>query len=90
MNATVLIFTAAVATVTGLTFGLAPALSLSHPHPATINPSGPAAEIVHGTSNSHYLLIVVQVALTLVLLAGTGATLRGLLINPLYRIHHTD
>jgi predicted permease len=74
----VLLFSAAVAVLTSVLFGLWPALSLSHPELNQIGHirSRKAAGRI-ATRRSHNLLIAGQVALTVVLLAGAGATIRA-------------
>jgi len=73
----VLLFTASVALITGLTFGLAPALQATR-----INPN-PALKDSAGTSSLSRLrlgksLVVAQVALSLLLLVGAGLFVRTL------------
>jgi putative ABC transport system permease protein len=80
VNGTVLAFTAAVAVITGLLFGISPAWQLSHP---------PISELIQANStkvtggarsrNTHRLLIAGQVALTLLLMAGAGAAMKAFL-----------
>jgi predicted permease len=55
-------------------FGLSPALSFSRPRlTATARTTGVESR------RAHHLLLAVQIALTVLLLAGTGATVRGLI-----------
>jgi len=78
VNAPVLAFSAAVAVITGILFGISPAWRLSHP---------PISELIQANStrvsgsarsrNTHRLLIAGQVSLTLLLLAGAGAALKA-------------
>jgi predicted permease len=78
VNAPVLAFSAAVAVITGILFGISPAWQLSHP---------PISELIQANStrvsggarsrNMHRLLIAGQVSLTLLLLAGAGAALKA-------------
>jgi predicted permease len=78
VNAPVLAFSAAVAVITGILFGISPAWQLSHP---------PISELIQANStrvsgsarsrNTHRLLIAGQVSLTLLLLAGAGAALKA-------------
>lgn len=78
VNAPVLAFSAMVAILTGILFGISPAWQLSHP---------PISELVQANStrvsgsarsrNTHRLLIAGQVSLTLLLLAGAGASLKA-------------
>jgi putative ABC transport system permease protein len=80
VNGTVLAFTAAVAVITGILFGISPAWQLSHP---------PISELIQANStkvtgsarnrNTHKLLIAGQVALTLLLMAGAGAATKAFL-----------
>jgi len=80
VNGTVLAFTAAVAVITGILFGISPAWQLSHP---------PISELIQANStkvtgsarsrNTHRLLIAGQVALTLLLMAGAGAAMKAFL-----------
>jgi len=81
----VLAFTFGVATLTGILFGLAPALHASRPDPGnTLKDSGRGFS--HGGRNRiRGALIVSEVALSLMLLAGAG-----LLINSFWRLLHTD
>jgi predicted permease len=74
----VLAFTAAVAVITGILFGISPAWQLSHP---------PISELIQANSskvtgsarnrNTHRLLIAGQVALTLLLMAGAGGAMKA-------------
>jgi len=80
VNGIVLAFTAAVAVITGILFGISPAWQLSHP---------PISELIQANStkvtgsarsrNTHRLLIAGQVALTLLLMAGAGAAMKAFL-----------
>ena len=81
----VLFFTLVVSTVTGILFGLAPALHASNPDPGTmLKESGRG--LSHTTRNwMRSALIVSEVALSLMLLAGAG-----LLINSFWRLLQTD
>src|SRR6266567_41642 len=74
----VLLFSVTVALGTGVLFGLWPALQLSHTHIGRIMQSGArrVAGSVHGRW-AHSMLIGTQVALTLLLLAGAGSSIRG-------------
>jgi putative ABC transport system permease protein len=81
----VLFFTLGVSTLTGILFGLVPALHASRP-----DPGGMLKESGRGLSNTgrnwmRSSLIVSEVALSLMLLAGAG-----LLINSFWRLLHTD
>jgi predicted permease len=80
VNGTVLVFSAAVAVITGILFGISPAWQLSHP---------PISELIQANSqkhsgnarsrNTHRLLIAGQVSLTLLLMAGAGAAMKAFL-----------
>ena len=80
VNGTVLAFSTTVAIVTGILFGISPAWQLSRP---------PISELIQANStkhsgntrsrNTHRLLIAGQVALTLLLMAGAGAAMKGFL-----------
>jgi predicted permease len=80
VNSIVLVFSATVAVITGILFGISPAWQLSHP---------PISELIQANStrhsgsarsrNTHRLLIAGQVALTLVLMAGAGAAMKAFL-----------
>jgi predicted permease len=73
----VLAFTAALGVATGLVFGLAPALRATSPNLAASLKSGRAG-LTRGRFAGRNLLVVVQVALSLVLLVGAGLFLRSL------------
>ena len=80
----VLFFTLGLATLTGIVFGLAPALHASKPTPGNMLKENSRG--VHtGRSRMRSALIVSEVALSLMLLAGSG-----LLINSFWRLLHTD
>lgn len=78
VNGIVLVFSVAIAVLTGILFGISPAFQLSHP---------PISELIQanstrlsagaGSRKTHRLLIAGQVALTLVLMAGAGAAMRA-------------
>ncbi|MFZ0911491.1 MAG: ABC transporter permease [Candidatus Acidiferrales bacterium] len=80
VNAIVLAFSAAVAVMTGILFGLSPAWQLSRPQVAQLIQANSTklAGSVRGR-NVHRALIAGQVALTLLLLAGAGAATRAFL-----------
>jgi predicted permease len=84
VNLPVLLFATAIAVLTGLVFGLWPALHFSNPQlsPVLQASSRKFAGSV-GSMRTHKLLIAGQVALILVLMAGAGATVRSL-----YRLLH--
>ena len=88
----VLLFTAAVALVTGVLFGLVPAL-----HAARANVSGMLREGARGSSaggarRTRGVLVVTEMALAVVLLAGAGLLLRSFIrlthVDPGFRTDH--
>jgi putative ABC transport system permease protein len=80
----VLFFTSGLATLTGILFGLAPALHASKPAPGSMLKE--TSRGVHtGRNRMRSALIVSEVALSLMLLAGAG-----LLIHSFWRLLHTD
>jgi putative ABC transport system permease protein len=80
----VLFFTLGVSTLTGILFGLVPALHASKPDPGgMLKESGRG--LSHGRNWTRGALIVSEVALSLMLLAGAG-----LLINSFWRLLKTD
>ena len=81
----VLAFTFGVATLTGILFGLAPALNASRPDPGNMLKDSGRGFSHGGRNRIRGALIVSEVALSLMLLAGAG-----LLINSFWRLLHTD
>ncbi|MGA2735963.1 MAG: ABC transporter permease [Bryobacteraceae bacterium] len=77
-DARVLWFTAALAVATGIVFGLAPALRATRPNLVTALKHQTTAFGSGRRLGMRNLLVVVQVALSLVLLAGAGLFLRSL------------
>jgi predicted permease len=74
VNVPVLLFSAGLAMASALISGLSPALSFSRPRlTATVRTT-----VGVESRRAHHLLLVAQVALTVLLLASTGATVRGL------------
>ena len=75
VNVPVLLFSAGLAMVSALVFGLSPALSFSRPRLTA------AARTTAGVKSrrTHHLLLAAQIALTMLLLAGTGAAVRALI-----------
>jgi predicted permease len=85
LNAAFLLYTLAVSLLIGILFGLAPALKSRSADPqASLKQGGRGSTVVHRRAQSSF--IVMQVALTLVLLVGAGLLLRTILhlwnINP--------
>jgi len=85
INLPVLAFSVAIALLTGILFGLWPALQLSRPEVSQVmqSSSRKIVGMVRGRT-THNVLIGAQVALTLVMLAGAGAAMKGFL-----RLMHT-
>ena len=79
INVPVLLFSAGLAMASALIFGLSPALSFSRPRLTATVWTTAGVE----SRRAHHLLLAAQVALTVLLLAGTGAAVRGL--TGLYR-----
>ncbi|HVP53822.1 MAG TPA: ABC transporter permease [Candidatus Eisenbacteria bacterium] len=81
----VLLFSVALAILTGILFGMSPALQLSRPNLSELIQSGAGRHSGSGSDRkTHRLLITAQVALTLVLLTIAGAATRAFLTA--YRI----
>ena len=80
INLPVLAFSVAVAILTGILFGLWPALQLSRPEVSQVMQSNTRkiAGLVRGRM-THGVLIGAQAALTLLMLAGAGAAMQGFL-----------
>jgi putative ABC transport system permease protein len=80
INLPVLIFCVAVALLTGVLFGLWPALQLSRPEVSQMM-QGSSRKVAGSVQGRRTLssLIAVQIALTLLMLAGAGAALEGFL-----------
>ena len=81
----VLLFTLSVATFTGILFGLAPALQASKPDPSNMLKETGRGVGQGGRNRMRSVLIVSEVALSLMLLVGAG-----LLINSFWRLLQTD
>jgi hypothetical protein len=80
LNLPVLLFSAVIALVTGILFGLSPALELSRRHFGSVLQAG-STRVAGGTRarTMHRLPIAGQVALTLLLLAGAGGARKAFL-----------
>ncbi|MGC2829830.1 MAG: ABC transporter permease [Candidatus Acidiferrum sp.] len=80
VNGMVLIFSAAIALLTGILFGISPAYQLSRPELGALIQAS-SAKLTGSTRsrNTHRLLIAGQVALTLLLLAGAGGAVKAFL-----------
>jgi predicted permease len=80
LNGMVLIFSAAMALLTGILFGISPAYQLSRPQLSALIQANSAKLTGSSRSrNTHRLLIAGQVALTLLLLAGAGGAMKAFL-----------
>jgi predicted permease len=75
VNAPVLLFSAGLAMASTLVFGLSPALSFSRPRLTATARTTAGVE----SRRAHHLLLAAQIALTVLLLAGTGAAVRVLI-----------
>src|SRR5436190_7279108 len=75
VNVPVLLFSAGLAMASALVFGLSPALSFSQPRLTATARTTAGVE----SRRSHHLLLAAQIALTVLLLAGTGAAIRALI-----------
>jgi predicted permease len=75
VNVPVLLFSAGLAMASALIFGLSPALSFSRPRLTAIARTTAGVE----SRRAHHLLLAAQIALTVLLLAGTGAGVRVLI-----------
>jgi putative ABC transport system permease protein len=93
INRTVFIFTLAISVVTGIVFGLVPALQASKPDlNETLKESGRSATGSPRRHQMRALLVVSEVALSLVLLVGAGLMMRSfarlLAVDPGFRPDH--
>jgi predicted permease len=78
VNGIVLLFSAAVALLTGILFGISPAWQLSRPQLGHLIQASSAKHTGSARGrNMHRLLIAGQVALTLLLMAGAGAAMKA-------------
>jgi predicted permease len=75
VNVPVLLFSAGLAMASALVFGLSPALSFSRPRLTAAVRTTAGVE----SRRAHHLLLAAQIALTVLLLAGTGAAVRALI-----------
>lgn len=86
VNAPVLLFSIGLSSLTGLLCGFWPALRLCRTDlRRAVDTGTPKLAGVRGRRHAHTALLIVQVALTIVLLAGSGATVRKLT-----QLLHTD
>ena len=80
VNGIVLAFSAAVAVITGILFGVSPAWQLSRPRISELIQANSTRLTGSGRSrNTHRLLIAGQISLTLLLMAGAGAATKAFL-----------
>jgi putative ABC transport system permease protein len=86
INVPVLLFSIALALITGVLAGLSPAMQLSRPELGPIIQGG-SSRLTGGVRGrrTHSVLVAGQIALTMVLLTGAGAAIEGFL-----RMMHTD
>ena len=93
INVTVLAFSTALAIATGVLFGLSPALQLSNPDLAPAMAGSRRTTSGIRSKRTHGILVVSQVALTLILLTGAGEALasfvRLMRADLGYDPHHT-
>jgi predicted permease len=89
LNTEVLAFTCALSLVTGVLFGLTPALEASRPDLQEAMKEGSRQSSVKATSRLRNALVVSEIALALVLLVGAGLLVKSLLhmlsVNPGFR-----
>src|SRR5271170_443832 len=80
INIPVLAFSVGIALLTGILFGLSPALQLSRPEVSQVMQSSTRRVVggVRGEATNN-VLIAAQIALTLLMLAGAGAAMEGFL-----------
>ena len=79
LNIPVLIFSVAVAIATGIAAGLSPALQFSNPRLSHVVQAGDTRTATSRGSRIRTALIIGQIALTVLLLAGAGAAMRTFL-----------
>jgi predicted permease len=94
MDARVLLFTLGVSVLTGILFGLAPAISACRTDLVThLNESGGRTGIGFRTANLRSILVVTEIALALVLVIGSTLLIRTYLnlqaVNPGFDTHNT-
>jgi predicted permease len=79
LNIPVLLFSAAISVATGIAAGLAPALQFSRPRLNAILQAGDSRTATSRGAKVRSVMVVGQVALTVLLLAGAGAAMRTFL-----------
>jgi predicted permease len=85
LNGTVLVFTGGIAVLTGILCGLGPALQAGHRDSAQNLKEGSATGQSKSKHRVHNVLVIAEVALSLVVLIASG-----LLLNSLWRLTHVD
>jgi predicted permease len=86
VNGYVLLFSAAVSVLTGILFGLAPALHCSRPDLVeALKEGAKAAGASAAGGRTRNLLVIVELALSVILLVGASLTIRGF-----YQLERTD
>ncbi|MGA9998175.1 MAG: ABC transporter permease [Pyrinomonadaceae bacterium] len=89
LNTEVLIFTCGLSLITGILFGLTPALEASRPDLQEAMKEGSRQSSVKATSRLRNALVISEIALALVLLVGAGLLVKSLLhllsVNPGFR-----
>ncbi|HXW56151.1 MAG TPA: ABC transporter permease [Candidatus Cybelea sp.] len=84
-NTAILMFLCGIAVLTGVLFGLAPALQVSHKRVSDALKEETRTAVASGNKRLRDVLVVVEVAFSLVLLAGAGLAVRSL-----YALLHRD
>lgn len=80
VNAPVLLFSAAMALISGILFGISPAWQLSRPEISQLIQASSSRHSGNVQArNTHRMLIASQIALTLLLMTGAGAAIRSFL-----------
>ncbi len=80
INIPVLAFSVAVSVLTGVLFGLVPALRISRPAVADALKAGRSTGVESDGARSRYVLVVVEVALSVVLLVSAGLMIRTFVV----------
>jgi putative ABC transport system permease protein len=80
INLQVLAFSVVISVLTGLVFGLVPALRLSRPEVADALKAGRSTGFERDGGRSRHVLVVIEVALSVVLLVGAGLMIRTFVV----------